>query len=299
MKDDEILKEERVEAGIREDEFGERVGDTEKEADGVMDGRTEGEMEGELDSERDDNGGALLKVELADKGTELLLMDMDEADGTEADKDEETDQDTGTDDDVALKSGWTPPLVGIDGETEEVVVLMLDVRVAPDKSVDDDVEALLVELGQRGGDDDENGKPDGDALGEYAVDVDENEEADEMNDKVVELAGKETERVTNVEGTDDQDTCGDDQDDADDESLLDETSADDDGDGDSDALAGVRVDTVVRSVTVVIVVNSVTVVSEADEDEADDGETGECEVGEDDAVTVWATATVVLNVTPG
>ncbi|ERS99556.1 hypothetical protein HMPREF1624_04761 [Sporothrix schenckii ATCC 58251] len=228
---------------------------------------------------------------------------MDEADGTEADKDEETDQGTGTDDDVALKSGWTPPLVGVDGETEEVVVLMLDVRVVPDKSVDDDVEALLVELGQRGGDDDENGKLDGDALGEYAVDVDvdedEDEEADEMNDKVVELAGEETERVTNVEGTDDQDTCGDDQDNTDGESLLGETSADDDDDADSDALAGVRVDTVVRSVTVVIVVTSVTVVSEADEDEADDGETEECEVGEDDAVTVWATATVVLNVTPG
>lgn len=85
--------------------------------------------------------------------------------------------------------------------------------------------------------------------------------------------------------------------------MLDPASADDDEESDAiDGLTVVRVDTVVRSVTVVMVVNSVTV--DSAEDKADEGETDEGETDEDDAddtatVTVWAAATVVLSVTTG
>ena len=83
--------------------------------------------------------------------------------------------------------------------------------------------------------------------------------------------------------------------------MLDKESADDDEADEADGLTVVSVDTVLRSVTVVMVVNSVTVDStedetvEADEDEVD----SEVETNDTATVAVCATATVVFSVTPG
>lgn len=138
MKDDERLKEGTMDVGMMDDVF----------KDGV--GKNDGE---------DDRGG-LLSVELtAEENTaELLIIDIDKDD----------DGTTGSDDDVALKRGWTAPLVV--GAAAEEAVVMLDVNVASDRLMDDEVEALLVVvLGQRGADDDNDegmGKPEDEPLGE-------------------------------------------------------------------------------------------------------------------------------------
>jgi hypothetical protein len=181
MNDDETFNEERMD-GTMDDVFKDGVGKTDgtddgctdessddkkpddgtnggrdqrmddgidKDADAVMDGVEEGEDEGNKEKDRE----GLLSVGLAAEEGTMELLDGDE-DGA------------GSDDDVTLKNGWTAPLV--EAPVGDAVV-MLDVRVASDKLMDDVEKALLVVLGHRGADEDsdeEKDRPEDEPLGE-------------------------------------------------------------------------------------------------------------------------------------